>query len=176
MTTRYVALLRGINVGTARRVPMPRLREILTARGYADVRTLLNSGNVVLDSPLGEDELARDLTTAIADEFGIDVPVVVRTGRELAAVMAADPLGHLVTDTSRSSVTFFPEPPAPELVDALPPAERGEYRLIGRELYLWLPEGMAASPMATWPWDRLLGVAGTNRNWNTVGKLVAATA
>jgi uncharacterized protein (DUF1697 family) len=175
VSTRYVALLRGINVGSARRVAMPRLREVLTARGYGDVRTLLNSGNVVLDSGLPEDELARDLTTAIAGEFGIDVPVVVRTGAEIAAVVAADPLGELVTDPSRYSVTFLPEPPAADRIAALPPPERGEYRLLGRELYLWLPEGMAVAPMGTWPWDRLLGVAGTNRNWNTVGKVLALT-
>lgn len=171
--TRYVALLRGINVGSARRVAMPRLREVLTARGYGDVRTLLNSGNVVLDSDLGEEGLARDLTTAIAEEFGIDVPVVVRSGPEISAVLAADPLGELVTDPSRYSVTFLPAPPPADRVAAVPPAEGGEYRLVGRELYLWLPEGMAVSPMGTWPWDRLLGVAGTNRNWNTVGKLAA---
>lgn len=176
MSTRYVVLLRAINVGTARRVAMPRLREVLTARGYGDVRTLLNSGNVILDGDLGEDELARDLTTAIEAEFGIDVPVVVRTGAELAAVLAADPLGGLVTDPSRYSVTFLPEAPAADKVAALPPAERGEYVVRGRELFLWLPEGMAVSPMGTWRWDRLLGVAGTNRNWNTIGKLAALTA
>jgi uncharacterized protein (DUF1697 family) len=173
---RYVALLRGINVGKARQLDMPRLREALTARGYGDVRTHLRSGNVLLDSPLPEEQLALRLTEAIAEDFGMDVPVVLRTGNEIAAALARDPLGHLVTDPSRYSVTFLPEPPHPERVAALPPAEGGVYALDGRELYLWLPDGMARSRMATWPWDRLLGVAGTNRNWNTVTKLAELAA
>lgn len=173
---RYVALLRGINVGKARQLDMPRLREALTARGYGDVRTHLRSGNVLLDSPLPEEQLALRLTHAIAEDFGMDVPVVLRTGDEIAAALARDPLGHRVTDPSRYSVTFLPEPPHPDRVAALPPAEGGEYALDGRELYLWLPDGMARSRMATWPWDRLLGVAGTNRNWNTVTKLAELAA
>lgn len=176
MTTRYVALLRGINLGPSRRIAMPALREALTARGYEEVRTLLASGNVVLDSELPEAKLATALTQAIEEDFRLDVPVVLRTGKQMAAVLAADPFGDIATDTSRYSVTFLPEPPDPERVAALPPAEGGEYAVQGRELYLWLPDGMARSAMATWKWDRLLGVAGTNRNWNTVGKLAELTA
>jgi uncharacterized protein (DUF1697 family) len=171
-STRYVALLRGINVGRNRQVDMPRLREVLTARGHGAVRTHLRSGNVLLDSPLPEQALAHDVATAIAAEFGFDVPVVVRTGAELAAVAAADPFGTIATDPSRYSVTFLPHAPEPDRVAALPAAEGGEYRVLGRELYLWLPEGLMNSPMGTWKWDRLLGIPGTNRNWNTVSKLV----
>ena len=58
----------------------------------------------------------------------------------------------------------------------LPPADAGEYRVTGRELYLWLPDGIINSPMGTWKWDRLLGVAGTNRNWNTVTRLAELAA
>jgi uncharacterized protein (DUF1697 family) len=170
-TTRYVALLRGINVGKAKQVDMPRLRKVLTARGHGEVLTHLRSGNVVLDSPMDEARLAADVSTAIKEEFGLDVPVVVRTVRELAAVVAADPLGEVSTDSSRYSVTFLPVEPDAARVKALPPAEGGEYRVKGRELYLWLPDGMMKSPMGTWKWDTLLGVAGTNRNWNTVTRL-----
>lgn len=170
--TRYVALLRGINVGRARQVDMPRLREVLTARGHQDVRTHLRSGNVLLDSPLEEAGVATAVETALREDLGLEVPVVVRTGPELAAVLAEDPFGAVATDPSRYSVTFLPQPPDPDRVDALPGgAEDGEYAVRGRELYLWLPDGMAASPMGKWPWDRLLGVAGTNRNWNTVRAL-----
>ncbi len=175
MTTRYVALLRAINLGAKRRVSMPRLREVLAARGYRAVRTHSASGNVLLESPLAEDELARDLTKAIDEEFGLEVPVVVRTAAELADVLEADPLGDVATDPARYSVTFFPEAPHPDRVAALPPPEAGSYALRGRELYLWLPDGVMESPMGGWKWDRLLGVAGTNRNWNTVRKLVELT-
>lgn len=154
---------------------MPKLREALTDRGYESVSTLLASGNVVLDSELPEEKLARALTKAIEEDFGLDVPVVLRTGKELAAVLAADPFGDVATDPSRYSVTFLPERPDRKQVGALPPAEGGQYLVRGRELYLWLPDGMARSAMAKWNWDRLLGVAGTNRNWNTVAKLAALT-
>ncbi len=169
--TRFVALLRGINVGRAHQLGMPRLTELLTARGYGNVRTHLRSGNVVLDSDLSEAELAADLSGAIQQEFGFDVPVVVRTGTEIAAVVAGDPFATVATDPARYLVTFLPEPPAAAAVDALPPADSGEYLVRGRELYLWLPDGIANTPLAGWKWDRLLGVAGTGRNWNTVRKL-----
>jgi uncharacterized protein (DUF1697 family) len=176
-TTRYVALLRGINVGRARQVGMPRLAELLGCRGHGNVRTHLRSGNVVLDSPLGEAELVADLTGAIEEEFGFAVPVVVRTGTELAAVVAGDPFASMATDPARYLVTFLPEPPAADRVDALPPVEGGgEYLVRGRELYLWLPDGIANTPLAAWKWDRLLGVAGTARNWNTVTRLGELTA
>jgi uncharacterized protein (DUF1697 family) len=170
--TRYVALLRAINLGKARQVDMTRLREILTARGHGDVRTHLRSGNVVLDSTLPEAALAADLSAAIAEEFGFDVPVVVRTGTELAAVVAGDPFATVATDPARYLVTFMAEPPDPAAVDALPPAEGGgDYLVRGRELYLWLPDGIQNTPLASWKWDRLIGRPGTARNWNTVVRL-----
>jgi uncharacterized protein (DUF1697 family) len=174
--TRYVALLRGINLGKARQIGMPRLTEILTQRGYADVRTHLRSGNVVLESPLGEAELAADVRRAIEEEFGFDVPVVVRTGAELAAILQGDPFATEATDPARYLVTFMAEPPPPDKVDALPPADVGGYLVRGRELYLWLPDGIANTPLASWNWDKLLGVAGTARNWNTVTKLAELAA
>ena len=121
--TRYVALLRGINLGKARQVDMTRLREVLTARGHGEVRTHLRSGNVVLDSALPEAELAADLSAAIGEEFGFDVPVVVRTGTELAAVVAGDPFATVATDPARYLVTFMAEAARPRQRrrPALPP-------------------------------------------------------
>jgi uncharacterized protein (DUF1697 family) len=175
--TTYVALLRGINLGKARQVAMPRLTEVLTARGYADVRTQLRSGNVVLTSRLGEAKLAADLSAAIEEEFGFAVPVVVRTGQEMAAVVAGDPFATEATDPARYLVTFLPEPPDPARVDALPKAEGGgDYLVRGRELYLWLPDGIQNTPLASWRWDTLIGVPGTARNWNTVRKLAELSA
>ncbi|SFL80741.1 DUF1697 domain-containing protein [Geodermatophilus ruber] len=171
MTTRYVVLLRGINLGKARQVGMAELREALAARDATGVRTHLRSGNVVLDSPLGEAELVAEVEAAVRERFGFDVPTVVRTGAQIADVVAADPLRAVATDPARYLVTFLPSPPAPERVAALPPADRGEFRVAGRELFLWAPDGVASTPLAAWNWDRLLGVPGTARNWNTVRKL-----
>jgi uncharacterized protein (DUF1697 family) len=175
-TTRYAVLLRGINVGKARQVDMGRLREVLAGRGHGDVRTHLRSGNVVLDAALAEDALVADVEEALRSAFGMDVPVVVRTGAELAAVVAADPLGELATDPAHSLVTFLPAAPDPDRVAALPAAPEGEgYRVVGRELYQWLPGGVLGSSLSGWKWDQLLGLTGTARNWNTVRKLVELT-
>ena len=172
-STRYVALLRGINLGRARQVDMPRLRDLLTGRGHANVRTFLRSGNVVLDSPLPEAELAADLAAAVEAEFGFAVPVVVRTGADLGAVVAGDPFATVATDPARYLVTFMAEPPDADRVAALPPAPGGgEYLVRGRDLYLWLPDGIQGTPLAWWKWDDLLGRPGTARNWNTVEKLL----
>jgi uncharacterized protein (DUF1697 family) len=173
---RWVALLRGINLGRARQVDMPRLRALLTDQGHGNVRTHLRSGNVVLDAALPERELAAQLSAAIEAEFGFAVPVVVRTGGELSALVADDPLGDVATDPARRLVTFLPEPPPEEKVAALPPADRGAYVVRGRELHLWLPEGIQGTPLASWTWDRLLGVPGTSRNWNTVTRLADLAA
>ncbi len=176
-TTTYVALLRGINLGKARQVPMPRLAEILTARGHGDVRTHLRSGNVVLTSALSEEKLAADISAAVQEEFGFDTPVVVRTGEELAAVVAGNPFAGVATDPARYLVTFMATTPDRQRLAKLPePEDDSRYEIRGRELYLWLPDGMHAAAMAKWPWDRLLGVAGTNRNWNTVTKLAELAA
>ena len=175
-STRYVVLLRAINLGRVRQVAMPRLRELLTARGHGDVRTHLRSGNVVLDSPLPEEDLAADVRSAIEEEFGFEVPVVVRTGVEMTAVVRGDPFATEATDPARYLVTFMTEPPPDDAVDALPPAEVGGYLVRGRELYLWLPDGIQDTPLASWRWDELLGVPGTARNWNTVRKLADLSA
>src|SRR3954463_14206595 len=151
---------------------MPRLREVLTERGHAEVRTHLRSGNVILGSRLGEQELAADVEQAIESEFGFAVPVVVRTGAEIAAVVAGDPFATVATDPARYLVTFMAEAPDPAHAGAPPPPQGGgEYLVRGRELYLWLPEGIAGTPLASWKWDTLLGRPGTARNWNTVTKL-----
>jgi uncharacterized protein (DUF1697 family) len=175
-STRYVVLLRGINLGKARQVAMPRLRELLEERGHAAVRTHLRSGNVILESALGEETLATDVSGAIEAEFGFAVPVVVRTGAELAAVVTGDPFATEATDPARYLVTFLTEPPPPDKVDALPKADAGDYLVRGRELYLWLPDGVTNTPLAAWKWDQLLGVPGTARNWNTVTKLAELSA
>lgn len=173
-----MVLLRGINVGRARRIGMGPLRESLTGRGYTGVRTHLQSGNVVLDTDSGAADLGSDVTALLQETFGFDVPVVVRTGPELAAVAERDPLAGTAVDPARYLVTFLPAEPDPALVAELPEPgpDDGAYRLVGRELYLWLPDGVLRTPVGAWRWERLLGMSGTARNWNTVRALVHLAA
>ncbi|WP_165839442.1 DUF1697 domain-containing protein [Klenkia marina] len=174
--TRAVVLLRGINVGRAKRIAMGPLREALTARGHGAVVTHLQSGNVVLDTDLDEAALAADVHACVREEFGHDVDVVVRTGAELADVVAGGPVA-LPAGTElapkRYLVTFLTAVPAPAAAAAVPVAGPGDgaWALVGRDLHLWLPDGVIGTPVGGWRWDRLLGTAGTGRNWTTVGRV-----
>lgn len=171
----HVALLRGINVGKNNRVSMATLRGLLSDLGYADVRTHLNSGNAVFVTGRQQPAtVAKKLEAALLDETGLTLRVVVRSGKELADVVARNPFAEEATDPARLLVAFLAEPVSPGRLrdvdaDALVP-ER--FHLARRELYLWLPGGLQNSPMMKVLTDQLLGVATTARNWNTVTKLV----
>ena len=171
--TRYAVLLRGINVGRAHRIGMADLRALLTAEGHGDVRTLLQSGNVVLDSDLPAPELSSGVAQAVEQRFGFPVPVVVRTAGEMLAVLAADPLGSVATDPTRYVVSFAVSEVPPELSRWLGAVEPGDdaFAVHGRELYLWCPHGQLDSPLAAALARYRGGPVGTARNWNTVGRI-----
>jgi uncharacterized protein (DUF1697 family) len=170
---RQIALLRGVNVGGSRRVPMAELRELLTGLGHEDVATYLQSGNVVLTSDLAPERLERELETAIVEGMGVDPLVVVRTRDELADVVDGNPLGE-VAEPKRFQVSFLSAAPDPEVVRALEAADVAPERVAvrGREIYAWHPDGVQSSPLAKLLTDRKLGVTATARNWNTVTKLL----
>jgi uncharacterized protein (DUF1697 family) len=171
---RHILLLRGINLGPNRRVAMPRLREVLEDAGFEDVRTYVQSGNIVLSSTKKPDKVAAECERAIADEFGFDVPVVIRTRDELAAVVKRNPLGKVAIEPKRYQVSFLDGKPDPELVKELKSlaTESEEFTVNGREFYAWHPEGVARSKL----WNKLagkgLGVTATARNWTTVTTLL----
>ena len=102
-----VVLLRGINLGSARRVAMADLRAMLDDLGYEDVRTVLQSGNAVLRSGKKPDSVARAVEKRIAKDFGLEVDAMVRTGDEIADVVSADPLAGVATDGAKSVVIFL---------------------------------------------------------------------
>jgi uncharacterized protein (DUF1697 family) len=174
---RYVALLRGINLGRNRRIGMADLRDALTDAGYEEVRTLGQSGNVVLDAPGGRsaDAVADQVERAIADRFGMESRVVVRTPRQLAAVVERDPLGDVADDPRLYLVHFLSDKPAAAALRSLKVADVAPevFAAHGRELYSWHPSGQQRSPLAKLIADTDLGVVVTNRNWNTVTKLLA---
>jgi uncharacterized protein (DUF1697 family) len=171
-----VIMLRGINIGPARRVPMAELRSLFGDAGYSDVRTYVQSGNVVLDSSAKPSELEREAATLISERFGFDVPVVVRTRRELAAVVKLNPLGDVADNPKRYQVSFLSAKPAPDVIETLEAAAAGDERVVahGREIYAWHPDGVARSKL----WNSLAGkglgpgVVATARNWTTVTTLL----
>jgi uncharacterized protein (DUF1697 family) len=179
---RQIVLLRGINIGGRRRVAMPALRERLTDAGLKNVRTYVQSGNVVLDSDLSPEQLAQMCEREIAQGFGFDVPVIVRTCDELAEVVERNPLGKVASDPKRYQVSFLSAELDPGSVATLEEyvAENERFVAIGRELYAWHPDGVARSKL----WNKLAGqglgaragsgseVTATARNWATVTKLL----
>ena len=173
---RHVALLRGINVGKNNRVPMATLRSLLEGLGYHEVRTHLNSGNAVFtvagrQSPA---TVAKKLEQSLLEETGLTLRVVVRSRDELAGVVDKNPFTAVADDPARLLVAFLSGPvPAGRLRDLDPDALLPErFHVAGREVYLWLPNGIQASPLNKTLSDQRLGVAATSRNWNTVTKLL----
>lgn len=173
-----VALLRGINVGRNKRVAMADLRALMVGLGYSDVSTLLQSGNVVFSCSAAAARTAvQDIERAVAKDLGVECAVIVRTGAEIAAAVAAAPLLELVTDPSRFFVGFLAATPSKEAVGRIGSIEEppDQIRIVGREVYLWCPNGLLDSPITKLGWEKRLGVAVTARNWNTVNKIAALT-
>ena len=165
-------LLRGINLGPHKRIAMPDLRAALEDAGYAGARTLLASGNVVVESRKKPATVARDVEKLIRERFGVDVAIVTRTQAQLERVVARDPFGDAVTNGSRYMVAFLAGTPSGRGVAAL--AGRDDVVIDGEHIYAWLPDGLTDSEAYKHMTDREIGVTTTVRNWNTVLKLLAA--
>jgi uncharacterized protein (DUF1697 family) len=171
---RFVVLLRGVNLAGRNRVSMPALREALEDAGFTDVATYVQSGNVVLTSRKAAKRVGRDVERLLAERFDLDVSVVVRTRRELAAIVERDPLGKIATDPKRYQVTFLEAPLEAsvrgELEAIATDGERVEQ--VGRDVYAWHPDGVGRSKLAVRLAGKGLGVTATARNWKTVTQLL----
>jgi uncharacterized protein (DUF1697 family) len=170
-----VALLRGINLGAKRRVAMADLRALLQAAGFENVRTHLQSGNVVLETAEPPDAAARTIEERIAERVGFDVDVIVRTTEELEDVVVHSPFADVATDGSRHFVVFLPSEPDAAVLQELAAQDfdPDQFGARGREIYAWCPNGMRDSKLMRALADPRLAPTGTVRNWNTVTKLLA---
>ncbi|MFE1012141.1 DUF1697 domain-containing protein [Streptomyces sp. NPDC058794] len=181
MTMMYAALLRGINVGGAKKLPMADLRALLEELGHDAVRTHLQSGQAVFASGHGDEEsLAAELTRAIGKRFGFAVDVIVRDHAYLRAVADACPFPAADLEPRQLHVTYFS---APVDEERFAPVDRSafqpeDFRLGDRALYLYAPSGLGRSRLAeALARPRMTkGLIATTRNWNTVTKLVELTA
>ena len=175
---RHIALLRGINVGKAKRVAMADLRALMEAEGHANVRTLLNSGNAVFDAKAGAPaKLAAGLRAAILAQAGVDCEVIVKSAADIAAAIAEHPLRAHADDDARLLVMFTQD--AATLRELAP-----------LESIDWAPEAFAVGAHAAWLWcaggindsplgksvGKVLRERGTGRNWATLLKLDALAA
>ncbi|UOD31292.1 DUF1697 domain-containing protein [Massilia violaceinigra] len=170
---RCIALLRGMNVGRAKRIAMADLRQLVGELGCTDVRTLLNSGNVVFSLPVrARAKIAARIQDAMVLKLGVVSRVIVLGSDELERVIAANPLLAVATDHARLLVFVFSDPDAPALLAPLAASDWGlEVLSVGEHAaYLWCPAGVLDSK-AMAAMTRLLGDGLTSRNWNTLCKL-----
>jgi uncharacterized protein (DUF1697 family) len=169
----YVALLRGINVGAHNRISMPDLRELVTATGAEDVRTYVQSGNVVFRSSSKPAAAGKAIEAAIKKEVGLDVAVMVRTGKELAKVLEGNPFPDQ-SDHKRLLVMFLGGKPKAasikQLAEATATASE-EFEVVGHEVYMHYPDGYGRSKLGGMFVEKKLGVPGTARNWRSVTTL-----
>lgn len=173
----HVALLRGINVGKAKRVAMADLKDVVAGLGHANVRTLLNSGNVVFDSPRKLTSAAGPaIRDAVAKRTGVVSEVTIVSAIDLARIVAQNVLADEVTEPSRCLVAFPATSAALTKAAAIAELDApGERFVLGSlAAYFWCPDGLLESRLLT-PFGRLMGDSVTTRNWATVLKLLEMT-
>ncbi len=172
--TRYVVLLKGVNVGGRNKVPMTDLRTLLVGLGFTAVATLLQSGNAVLTSTIEDPNVvATVIDEAGSARYGFAIRSVVRTADELRAVFELDPLRHIATDGSKLLVLFLSRFPGNN-AEPLPIVEgRTQPVVASREVYLWSPDGALDAQQLVTFIERRWRVLATSRNWNTVSRLAA---
>jgi uncharacterized protein (DUF1697 family) len=172
----YVALLRGINVGAHNRISMPDLRELVTGTGADDVRTYVQSGNVVFRSSAKAAAAGEAIEKAIKKELGLDVAVMVRTDKQLAKVIEGNPFPKQ-PDHKRLLVMFLGAKPtaanAKQLAEAAGPEE---FEVVGNEVYMHYPDGYGRSKLGGMWVEKKLAVPGTARNWRSVTTLAEMAA
>ncbi len=167
----WVALLRGINVSGQKAISMERLRGSFAAMGCSDVRTYVQSGNVVFaTAPDTHGALTRKIEEGIRRDFGFSVIVILRTAKELQKIVKANPfLSEEGIEPAKLHVTFLARPPIKTTLrnlETLPPSP-DRFRLIGREIYLYCPDGYGRTKLSTSAFEKRLSVGATTRNWRT---------
>jgi uncharacterized protein (DUF1697 family) len=174
-TMTHIALLRGINVGGKNKLPMRDLAAMFEDVGCTNVRTYIQSGNVLFDAPASQiRRLPACICERIRKDFGYNVPVIMRSADELAATVRSNPFAKKGADEKLLHVMFLADPPKPALVRQLD-AHRSppdEFRVKGREIYLYLPNGVAKTKLTNAYFDSKLATISTSRNWRTVNKLL----
>lgn len=178
-----VALLRSVNVGGRNRVPMAELRTMAESLGFTSVQTYLQSGNLVLAGSGSPAAVTTTLERGLADTFGLEVPVIVRSDEQLAGILAAHPFAGGGVDPKTVHVTFLAQPPAADRAEGLARAQAdagpdgafGDDRFVlaGTDIFLHCPGGYGETTLNNAFFERRCGVVGTTRNWRTVTALAA---
>jgi uncharacterized protein (DUF1697 family) len=176
----WVSLLRAVNLGARNKVNMPALREALMAAGFDDVRTYVQSGNVVTRSPhRSADKVGAAVRAVVRDDFGFDTPVVVRSPKQLAEILAWNPFPEdAAAHPTTVQVLHLVERPARDKVEALLAQDIAPEKVAvkDREVVLSYADGLQGSRLQPANVLKRLGVDGTGRNWRTLSALVDLTS
>ena len=172
----YIAMLRGINVGRGKMVKMERLRTLFAGLGFGEVKTYVQSGNVVFQAERKSSaELTRTIEAKIQRDFGFIVPVLIKTSKELAQIVRANPLLRVKgIDVSKLHVTFLSDAPPKTATKVLEDLAtiRERFRILNREIYLYCPDGYGNSKLTNNTIEKKFSLVATTRNWRTVSALL----
>ena len=174
MANTYIALLRGINVSGHKKIKMPDLKAMFEALGFTNVRTYIQSGNVVFESNSAKD-LESKISAKIQAQFGFEVSVICRTAKEMEQVIARNPYAGMESfETEKLYVTFLQETPSKEKLEALKAFtfEPEMYTVSGKEIYVYCFNGYGNTKLENSFFEKKLKVAASTRNWRTVNKLI----
>jgi uncharacterized protein (DUF1697 family) len=174
MTTQ-IALLRAINVAGRAKVGMADLRQVFAALGLADVRTVLQTGNVIFESKgRSGRKLESDLESALAETLSLQTDVLIRSAREWDAIIAANPFpGEAASDPGHLVLMPLKDEPGQDALEELRAVIKGRERvgMAGPQLYITYPDGIGRSKLTNALIEKKLGTRGTGRNWNTALKI-----
>ncbi|HEX4919973.1 MAG TPA: DUF1697 domain-containing protein [Candidatus Bathyarchaeia archaeon] len=174
--TKYVALLRGVNVGGHTRLKMPDLVQVCESLGFHNAKTYLQSGNVVFDNDSRDgSSVAMQIEKRLKDHLGLQVSVFIRTPNDLARIVAGQPFKN--RDRTRLHVTFLKSTPKKNREAEIRAVARGgeEFSISNLEVYLFLPNGMGKTKLSNNFIEKTLGVPATTRNWTTTNALLEMT-
>lgn len=170
----YVSMLRGINVGGQKIVKMEQLKVLYESLGFTDVRTYVQSGNVLFEgSEPDSSNLSRKIKERIRKSFNLEVSVFIRTEDELRRLIEENPFEG--KDAGKLHVTFLSERPATWPLDEISNAKEGgeEFLISGKEIFLFLPNGYGRTKLSNNFFEKKLKVNATTRNWRTVNSLLS---
>jgi uncharacterized protein (DUF1697 family) len=175
----YVSMLRGVNVGGHNKILMAELRDLYSALKFEDPRTYVQSGNVIFRTKEADEAtLANKIQSAIGKKFGFRPEVMLRSTSEIRKVIAANPFAKRANlEPSKLHVNFLHAKPSAEVSEKIAAikASPEELHLLGRELYIYFPDGAGRSKLIP-VLDRVLKTSATGRNWNSVTKTLEIAA
>jgi uncharacterized protein (DUF1697 family) len=177
MMPTYIAMLRGINVSGHKVIKMELLRGSLTALGFSNVKTYVQSGNIIFDAPKDSPaSLSRKIEQKILHDFGFPVPVFLRTSKEMQETIQRNPFLKIPSiDHSKLHVTFLSDMAPKTALEQLQPLviKPEQFHITGRDIYLYCPNGYGRTKLSNSAIEKRLSIGATTRNWKTANTLLA---